>query len=281
MNHPKSILITGCSSGIGLCSAVYLQKRGFQVFPTARKTQDIKHLKQLGFEPINLDLTDSQSIRQAVEIILDKTQGTLYGLINNAGFVQPGDAANISRKVLQSQFETNVFGLHELTQTILPTMINQQKGRIIHVSSVLGFVARAHLAAYNASKYAVEGLADTMRLELHQYPNIHVVLVEPGPIQSHIQQNALSALEKRQEEKPNQADNTLLTHLKNDQHKNAFTLPPEAVAKAFYHALTAKRPKIRYRITTPCRTAAIAKRLLSDRMLDRLLIASDPDNAKT
>jgi short-subunit dehydrogenase len=277
MQEKRSIFITGCSSGIGLCSAIYLKEKGFQVFPSARKPQDIEALKQLGFDPITLDMSDSQSIDQAVKTLLEKTGGKIYGLINNAGYVEPGSALQLSRETLQKQFDTNVFGLHELTRALLPTMEAAQEGRIIHVSSVLGFVSKAYLGAYNASKYAVEGLADTLRLELFPYKNIHVSLVQPGPIETKIYQNAVHALEHRQQQTHNKQDKSLLQAMQNDNSKTSFKLPPEAVAKAFEKALTAKNPKARYRVTTPCKVAALAKRLLSDRMLDRMLMATDPD----
>jgi short-subunit dehydrogenase len=275
MTTAKPVLITGCSSGIGLCAAITLKDKGFQVFPTARKPEDIEKLTQLGFDPITLDMNSPESIDKASQYLLEQTDGKIFGLINNAGFVQPGNLIDISRDTLRSQFETNVFGLHQLTQTLLPYMIQQQQGRIIHVSSVLGFVARTHLGAYNASKYAVEGLADTLRLELHPYKDIHVSLVEPGPIKSHLFQNAITTVKQRHNHQPTTADQDLIDTMKKDSTENPFTLPPEAVATCFYHALTKPQPKIRYRITTICKAAAIGKRLLSSKMLDRLLLKSD------
>ena len=277
MTDPKTIFITGCSSGIGLCSAIYLKEKGFQVFPSARKPQDIEALKKLGFDPITLNMADSESIHEAVNTLLEKSDGKLYGLINNAGYVEPGSALQLTRALLQKQFDTNVFGLHELTRALLPIMTKAQEGRIIHVSSVLGFVSKAYLGAYNASKYAVEALADTLRLELCAHKHIHVSLVEPGPIETKIYQNAVHALEYRQKQHADPEDETLLQAMQNDTSSTSFKLPPQAVANVFEKALTAKRPKIRYRVTTPCKIAALAKRFLPDRCLDRMLIATDPD----
>ena len=156
----KSILITGCSSGIGLCVAEGLKARGYRVFATARKETDAQQLRADGFESLRLDLADSDSITAAVDEILARTNGTLDALFNNGAYGQPGAVEDLSRDALRAQFETNLFGWHELTNQILPVMRRQGHGRIIQNSSVLGFVALRYRGAYNASKYALEGLSD-------------------------------------------------------------------------------------------------------------------------
>lgn len=275
MNNKQAILLTGCSSGIGLASALYLRDKGFNVIPTARKDQDIENLKSMGFEPLFCDIACPEQVAQAAQLFLEKAGDTAYALINNAGYVEPGELQHLKRSTLERQFATNVFGLHQLTQLILPKLIQNQSGRIIHVSSVLGFVPKVLIGAYNASKYAVEGLGDTLRLELDHHPDIHVSLVEPGPIKTAIFDNAVKTLGQRQQSNQDQA---LLDAMQHDSDSTLMKLPPEAVAKAFYHALTAKTPKARYRVTLPCKFAAIGKRILSTRMLDKLLNAADPDS---
>ena len=172
MNSAKTILITGCSSGIGYITAIELKKRGYQVIASARKTEDVERLQQQGFSTVQLDLADSTSIHRAVEQVLELTGGKLDALFNNGAFGQPGAVEDLSREVLRFQFETNLFGTHELTNLLIPVMRKQGHGRIIYNSSVLGLVAMTYRGAYNASKFALEGLADTLRLELYG-SNIH------------------------------------------------------------------------------------------------------------
>jgi len=191
----KTILLTGCSSGIGLCVARDLLGRGYRVFATARKSADVEALNTEGLESLVLDLDDPHSIIAAVEAVLLRTSGRLDALFNNGAYGQPGAVEDLSRDVLRAQFETNLFGWHELTRLVLPVMRNQGHGRIIHNSSVLGFVALRYRGAYTASKYALEGLADTLRLELAD-TNIHVSLIEPGPISSRFRKNAFAAFQR-------------------------------------------------------------------------------------
>ncbi len=276
----RSILITGCSSGIGLHAASYLKDKGFHVLPTARKAEDLHALTKLGFDAIELNVNEQSSIEACVASVLEKTNGKLFGLINNAGFVQPGALAHLSREVLESQFATNVFGLHALTQAFMPTFLTQKQGRIIHVSSVLGFVPKAFLGAYNASKYAVEGLGDTLRLELAHHKDLHVVLVQPGPIQSKLFSNAVTIIKDRLNKHKKNADYQLLETMQKDSKDHWFKKGPEATSKVFYQALTAKHPKSRYRITLPCHAAAWGKRLLPADWLDKMMLMADKDTPK-
>src|SRR3990167_8038449 len=169
----KSVLITGCSSGIGNCLARGLRERGYRVFAGARKEADVAALSAAGFESLPLDLDSSGSIRAAVETVLDRTQGRLYALVNNGAYGQPGAVEDLSRETLRAQFETNLFGTQELTNLVIPAMRAQGEGRIIQMSSMLGIVCLAYRGAYNATKFALEALSDTMRLELRN-TNIHV-----------------------------------------------------------------------------------------------------------
>jgi len=269
----KTILITGCSSGIGYCVASGLQKRGYRVFATARRAESVKQLNDEGFESLQLDLDDSQSIKQAVDEVLRRTDGRLYAVFNNGAFGLPGAVEDLSRDAIRAQFETNFFGWLELTNLLLPVMRKQGYGRIIKNSSVLGFVAMPFRGAYNSSKFAIEGLSDTLRLELKD-TNIHVSLVEPGPILSRFRANALIALQQHidiENSVHKERYQQVLERLNKEGPAVPFTLPPEAVLKKVIHALEARTPKARYYVTFPTYLFAYLKRVLPTRTLDRLL----------
>ena len=269
----KTILITGCSSGIGYCVAIGLQQRGYRVFATARRAESVDKLIAEGFESLQLDLDDSQSIQQAVDEILRRTGGELYAVFNNGAFGLPGAVEDLSREAIRAQFETNFFGWLELTNLLLPVMRRQGYGRIIKNSSVLGFVAMPFRGAYNSSKFAIEGLSDTLRLEL-KGTNIHVSLVEPGPILSRFRTNALSAMQKHidmENSVHSERYQAVLTRLNKEGPAVPFTLPPEAVLKKVIHALESRNPKARYYVTFPTYLFGYLKRMLPTKTLDRLL----------
>lgn len=276
----KTILITGCSTGIGYCAAKGLRERGYRVFATARKRDSVAALLAEGFESFRLDLNDSNSIHFAFEEVLRRTGGELYALFNNGAFGLPGAVEDLPRDALRAQFETNVFGWQELTNLAVPVMRKQGYGRIIQNSSVLGFVALPFRGAYNASKYAIEGLSDTLRLELRG-SNVYVSLIEPGPIASKFRANAVEALAKYID-----TDNSVhrekyqgvLTRLNKPGPAVPFTLPPEAVLKRVIHALEAETPKPRYYVTVPTYLFGFLKRILSTRALDVLLAKSGNSN---
>jgi len=274
MNAAKTILITGCSTGIGHTTAKVLKERGHTVIATARRADDVARLQAEGFTALQLDLADSASIQQAVEKALALTGGKLDALFNNGAFGQPGAVEDLSREVLRFQFETNLFGTHELTNLIIPVMRKQGHGRIIYNSSVLGLVALTYRGAYNASKFALEGLADTLRLELRG-TGIHIALIEPGPILSHFRQNSF-ALYKQNIVIEHSAHRdkylAMEARLQKEGAAVPFTLPAEAVAKKVVHALEAKRPQIRYYVTFPTYLFGTLKRLLPYAWLDKLLI---------
>ncbi len=278
----RTILITGCSSGIGLCVAEGLRAAGWRVFATARKTADVDMLKAKGLEALRLDLADSASIRGAVEEVLLRTGGTLDALFNNGAYGQAGAVEDLRREVLREQFETNLFGTAELTNLVIPVMRRQGHGRIIQNSSLLGYVALPYRGAYNASKYALEGLTDTLRLEL-QGTGIHVVLVEPGPITSRFRANAFASYQRNIDKanSPHRAKyEAMERRLTKPGPAAPFTLPPEAVLKAVWHALESPRPKIRYRVTFPATLFAWCRRLLPDRVLDKLLLSVGKGESK-
>ena len=269
----KSLLITGCSSGIGRCLADGLKQRGYRVFATARKPGDVASLKQAGFEAYPLDLASSDSIRQTVAEILEQADGCIYGLINNGAYGQPGAVEDLSRELLKTQFETNLFGTHELTNLVLPTMRSVGEGRIIQISSILGFAAMAFRGAYNASKFALEGLSDTLRLELRG-TNIHVSLIEPGPIRSRFRENALEAFRANidiDNSVHNKLYKSVLRRLEGQKGRMPFTLGPEAVLERAVHALESSRPRPRYYVTKPTYVFAWCKRMLPIRWLDSIL----------
>ena len=273
MNRPKTILITGCSSGIGYATAIELKKRGHYVIASARKPEDVSRLKQEGFTAIQLDLADTDSIQQAVALAIELTNGKIDALFNNGAFGQPGAVEDLSRDVLRFQFETNLFGTHELTNLILPLMRRQGHGRIIYNSSVLGFVAMTYRGAYNAGKFALEGLADTLRLELHG-TNIYISLIEPGPILSDFRKNAFALYKKNIDPTHSYHKETykvMEARLQKEGAAAPFTLPAQAVAEKVIHALEAKRPKIRYYVTFPTYLFAFLKRILPMSWLDFLL----------
>ncbi|MGA7802933.1 MAG: SDR family oxidoreductase [Gammaproteobacteria bacterium] len=273
-HEPRSVLLTGCSSGIGYAAAKGLKARGYRVFATARKAQDVARLSDEGLESLRLDLTDSASIRDAVDGVLERTDGTLYGVFNNAGYGQPGAVEDLSREVLRAQFETNVFGTHELNTRLIPVMRRQGYGRIIQNSSVLGLIALPYRGAYNASKFALEGLYDTLRLELTG-TGIHVCLIEPGPIESRFRANSY-AIYQDTIDTANSVHRdtyaTLVARLKKEGAAAPFTLPPKAVLDKVIHALESPRPKIRYYVTFPTYLFATLRRALPWRALDRVLL---------
>ena len=274
MARQKSILITGCSSGIGYDAAHGLAARGWRVFATCRKQVDCVRLRGEGLESFVLDYADEASVSAALAQVLAATGGTLDALFNNGAFALPGAAEDLPRAGLREVFETNVFGWHDLTRQVIPVMRAQGAGRIVNCSSVLGLVCAPWRSAYNASKFAVEGLSDTLRLEMRG-TGIEIVLIEPGPITSKIRQNATIAFEKWIDwENSARADayrTTLLKRLYDKPSKDRFELPASAVTQKLVHALESPRPRARYFVTTPTYIMATLKRLLPTRALDWIL----------
>jgi NAD(P)-dependent dehydrogenase (short-subunit alcohol dehydrogenase family) len=240
------------------------------VIASARKAEDVIRLCEDGFEAVQLDLANSASIQQAVTEVLQITEGKLDALFNNGAFGQPGAVEDLSRDVLRAQFETNLFGTHELTNLIIPVMRKQGYGRIIYNSSVLGFVAMKYRGAYNASKFALEGLVDTLRLELKN-TNIYLSLVEPGPIASQFRKNSFALYQKNinsEESFHKETYQSMEARLQKEGAAVPFTLPAEAVAEKVLHALQSHRPKLRYYVTLPTYVFGFLKRILPARWLD-------------
>lgn len=271
----KTVLITGCSSGIGFCLANGLRAAGYRVFATARKEKDITKLKELGFDAFLLDLASSSSIKAAISKLYQKTD-SLYALINNGAYGQAGALEDISREALEKQFQVNVFGWHELTNLVLPSMKERNIGRVVYISSVLGFVAMPFRGPYVASKFAIEGLVDTLRLELKQ-TKIKLSLVQPGPIESKFRQNAFLAFKENVD--PSNSDykreyKAMIERLNSDKNIQ-FTLPPESVLQCVLHALESKIPKNHYRVTFPTKLFGILCRILPSSWMDNILSRAD------
>jgi NAD(P)-dependent dehydrogenase (short-subunit alcohol dehydrogenase family) len=270
----RSILITGCSSGIGLASARTMKARGWRVLATARKAHDLDRLeKEEGVEALFLELTDPDSIAACAEQALKRTGGRLYALFNNAGFGQVGAAEDVTADLLRRQLETNVVGVHELTRHILKAMRANGAGRIVQCSSVLGIVSGPYRGAYCASKFALEALSDALRLELRDTA-IRVSIIEPGPIRSRFVERALANFRTTIdiEGSPHRETYRARLAVMEAGGRSTFKLEPEAVAAKLVHAVESRRPKARYLVTTPTYLAAVARRILPTPLLDRLLL---------
>ncbi|MGO4853868.1 SDR family NAD(P)-dependent oxidoreductase [Phaeovulum sp. W22_SRMD_FR3] len=269
----KSILITGCSSGIGYDAAFGLKAAGWRVFATCRRQSDCERLEDAGLESFRLDMADPASIREGLAEALRRTGGTLDALYNNAAFACPGAVEDLPAEALREIFEVNLFGLQDLTKLVIPVMRAQGHGRILNCSSVLGLVGIRWRGAYVATKFALEGLTDVLRLEMSDTP-IKVVLIEPGPIASKIRVNSIPHFEKwidwQNSPRIEQYRTSLLKRLYEPSGKDRFQLPASAVTAKILTALTVPNPAPRYYVTTPTYIMGIARRLLPNRALDWL-----------
>jgi NAD(P)-dependent dehydrogenase (short-subunit alcohol dehydrogenase family) len=268
-----SVLITGCSSGIGHACAAGLQARGWQVIASARKPADVARLRDEGLTTVQLDLDDPDSIQAGLDAALDLTGGGLDALFNNGAYGQAGAVEDLTREVLRAQLETNLLGWHDLTRRVIPIMRAQGRGRIVQNSSVLGLVAMPFRGAYCASKFALEGLTDTLRLELAG-SGIHISLIEPGPILSRFRENGYAAYQRNIDRDASVFRDTyarMEARLTKQGPAQPFTLGPEAVLKKLVHALESPRPRPRYYVTFPTHLMGTLRRLLSTRGLDAFM----------
>ena len=273
MAERPSIIITGCSSGIGAHCARALKADGWRVFATVRNPQHLAALETDGLEALLMDYTRPDTITALVETVTTRTGGRIDALFNNGAYGQPGAVEDLSTEVLRAQFETNVFGWHELTRQVIPVMRRHGRGRIVQCSSILGLIPYRWRGAYTASKFAIEGLAVTLRMEL-QGSGIHVSLIEPGPIDTRFTANALAAIEANidLEHSVHAVEyRRQLARLDGSGPVNRHKLGPEAVYKVLTHALTAKRPRPHYPVTTPAKQGLLLKRILSADLLYRLM----------
>ncbi|WP_299361646.1 SDR family NAD(P)-dependent oxidoreductase [uncultured Paracoccus sp.] len=264
-----TVLITGCSSGIGLNAALTLKARGWTVLATCRNPDDLRARAAEGMVPIAMDLSDPHSVEAAATAAL--SHGPVDALVNNAAFALPGAVEDLPRDGLRAIFEANLFGTHDLTRCLIPHFRANGAGRIVNVSSVLGLVGIPWRGAYVATKFALEGLTDVLRLEMADTP-IRVVLIEPGPITSRIRVNSIPHFERhvdwRSSPRADQYRSHLLKRLYEPSGKDRFELPPSAVSERLVHALESRSPRARYVVTTPTRIAAVGRRVLPTRALD-------------
>ena len=265
----RSVLITGCSSGIGLASAKTLHARGWRVFATARRPADLAMLAGLGLEPIALELRDPASVAACAAAVLNRTGGELSALFNNAAYGQPGAVEDLPVDVLRDQFEVNLFSWHALTRPILTAMRKNDRGRIVNCSSVLGLIAPPYRGAYNASKFALEALTTSMRHELYG-SGIHISLIEPGPIDTRFVEHALDMFRNKIDIAGSRHSEAYQRRLAAMAAGGTFKLPPEAVAAKLVHALENPRPKPHYYVTWPTYMAVAMKRALPRAVADRL-----------
>jgi NAD(P)-dependent dehydrogenase (short-subunit alcohol dehydrogenase family) len=271
--QPKSILITGCSSGIGLDAAQTLRARGWRVFATCRQQGDVDRLRGEGFDSFLLDYADEASIEAALADVLTATGGMLDALFNNGAYACPGAVEDLPRGALRAIFEVNLFGYHDLARRVIPVMRAQGHGRIINCSSVLGLVGMQWRGAYVATKFAMEGLTDVMRIEM-KGTGIDVILIEPGPIGTRIRENAIPHFERwiDWENSARRDDYVALRgRLYEKSGPDRFELPSSAVTAKLIDALESRRPKARYFVTTPTYLMAIARRILPIWALDWLI----------
>ncbi|WP_147195893.1 SDR family oxidoreductase [Pantoea sp. MBD-2R] len=260
----KIVVITGCSSGIGLVAANDLLRRGYHIFAACRKPDDVQRMAQLGFTGIELDLNDSESVERAAARIVELSGNRIYALFNNGGYGVYGPLSAISRQQMEQQFATNLFGTHQLTMLLLPALRASGEARIVNTSSVMGLVSTPGRGAYAASKYALEAWSDALRMELHG-SGIRVSLIEPGPIKTRFTEN----VNQTQQDKP----------VENPGIAARFTLPPEAILPKLRHALESRHPRLRYPVTLVAHALSILRRLLPGWMMDRILRGKQADNS--
>lgn len=270
----ENILITGCSTGIGFETAKVLKNHGFKVYATAREEKDVEILKKLGFISYKLDITKPENIKEILDKII-KEDGKLSAVFNNAGYGQPGAVEDVKTEVLKEQFETNLFGLHEMTIQTMKIFRKQGFGKIIQHSSVLGIISLKFRGAYNSSKYAIEGLTDTLRQELIG-SNISVSLINTGPVTSKFRENALKMFNKNIIIEDSFFESTYKNEVKKrlestDDTKAPFNLPATSVANVVLKIMNSKKPKPRYYVTKATHILGFAKRVLSTNLLDKLL----------
>ena len=269
----QNILITGCSSGIGLQTALTLKEKNYKVYASAKKEEDVVKLKELGFEAFKIEVRNKDDITNALNTILQNDK-KLDAVFNNAGFGQPGAVEDLSVDVLKQQFETNFFGLHEVTIQVMKIFRKQGFGKIIQHSSVLGIISLKYRGAYNASKYAIEGLNDTLRQEVIN-TNIYISTINTGPVTSNFRQNALKKFNENIKIEGSFFEDIykkeLKARLETSEDKAPFNLPASSVANVVLKIMETKKPKPRYYVTFATYILGFAKRVLSTTLLDKLL----------
>ena len=269
----KSVLITGCSSGIGLKTAELLRNNNWSVFATARQEDDLKMLESLNLKPIQLDLNDITSINNCVNFVKSYSEGSLQAIVNNAGYGLPGAIEDLTYDDIKKQFNVNLFGSIELTNQLLPELINQKKSSIVYVSSLVGRMSLPFMGAYSATKFAMEAIADAQRIELSNTP-IQVSLIEPGPIYTNFSKNCANNI-KHLLKKSSRFNNFYINYFEKRVNggliEDRFRLPADKVAKKIVHAVESRAAKSRYKITIPTYIAEILIRFCSTKFRDKII----------
>jgi NAD(P)-dependent dehydrogenase (short-subunit alcohol dehydrogenase family) len=268
-----TIIVTGCSSGIGAYSARALKSEGWRVFATVRRQEDLAALEADGLEAFVMDYTKTDTIAALVDAVLERTGGRLDALFNNGAYGQAGAVEDLPVEALRLQFETNVFGWHDLTRRIVPVMRAQGHGRIVQCSSILGLIPYRWRGAYNASKHALEALSLTMRMELVG-SGIDVSLIEPGPIESRFTTNSIAHIERHidLENSVHAAEyRRQMGRLRGKGKPARGKLGPDAVHAVLRHALTAKTPRPHYVVTSPARQGVLLKKFLPAALFYRIM----------
>lgn len=275
--NEKVVVVTGASTGIGRATARMLKTRGWRVFPTARNRTDLDLLRGEGFQPVELDLADPDSVDYASKEVLELSQGLLGAVVNNAGYGQPGALEDLSRSALRKQFEANVFGTLDFTSRFIPVFRAQKCGRIVLVTSVLGRVVIPFMGAYCASKYALEAIGDGLRMELGP-AGISVSLVEPGPIKTNFRKRTVNEAARGLDMRNSVFTKQYARELGEPERTysrptDVFRKPPEAVAEKILHALESTHPCVRYPVTGAAWLGDFAARFLPARLKDRMLVS--------
>ena len=269
----QNILITGCSSGIGLQTALTLKENNYKVYASARKEEDVEMLRNLGFETFKIDVRNKEEITQALETII-KNDIKLDVVFNNAGYGQPGAVEDLSVDTLKEQFDTNFFGLHEVTLQAMKIFRAQGFGKIIQHSSVLGIISLKYRGAYNASKYAIEGITDTLRQEVLG-SNIFISTINTGPVTSKFRENALIKFNKNIQIEGSFFEEVykkeLKVRLESNDNNAPFNLPATSVANVVLKIMQTQKPKPRYYVTKATYILGFLKRVLSTSLMDKLL----------
>ena len=272
----RPVLITGCSTGIGRATAGRLADEGYNVHATARRPESIEDLAGRGMKTHAVDVTDEASMEAAVAEV--EKDGPIGALVNNAGYSQSGAIESIPMSSVRRQFETNVFGLIRMCQLVLPGMRAAGSGRIVNMSSMGGKLVFPGGGIYHATKHSVEALSDALRFEVREF-GVHIVIIEPGLIVTDFGETAAGSLADVEEHGPYAEFNAEVARVT----ANAYTGPmarfgagPDAVAKKISKALSASRPNTRYKVTPSAKLMMGMRRLMTDRMWDRMVRSQYP-----
>jgi NAD(P)-dependent dehydrogenase (short-subunit alcohol dehydrogenase family) len=273
----KAVLITGCSSGIGHATALLLVREGWTVYATARRPDTLSDLQAAGCKTLPLDVTDETSMSAAVNAVI-AAEGAVGVLINNAGYSQSGAVESVPLDQVRRQFETNVFGLIRMCQLVLPGMRDQRWGRIVNLSSMGGRLTFPGGGLYHGSKYAVEAISDALRFEVQGF-GVEVIVIEPGLIVTNFGETAAGSVGDWDGAGPYADFNRDVARAIEDVYHGPLAKlggGPDAVAKAIAGALNSEHPKTRYPVTVSAHVMINQRRLMPDRLWDRVMRTQFP-----